>query len=35
MALNNTWGKRTSNFYGRNKENDDQSDTDDDEDEME
>ena len=32
MALNNTWGR---NFYGRNKQNDDVSDTSDDEDELE
>jgi hypothetical protein len=30
MALNNTWGQKKENFYGRNKGNDNESDTDDD-----
>jgi hypothetical protein len=35
MALNDTWGSKKQNFYGRNKEDDDISDTDDDQDEQE
>ena len=35
MALNNTWGKFKKNFYGRNKADDDVSDTSDDQDELE
>ena len=35
MALNNTWGKLKKNFYGRNKEDDEVSDTSDDQDELE
>ena len=30
MALNKTWGNKTASFYGRNKDNDDESDTSDD-----
>ena len=30
MALQQTWGTSRANFYGRNKENDDESDTSDD-----
>lgn len=35
LALNDTWGKKTANFYGRNKGNDNESDTSDDQDELE
>lgn len=30
IALNNTWGQKKANFYGRNKESDENSDTSDD-----
>jgi hypothetical protein len=32
--MNKTWGTKSSNFYGRNKKNDEESDTDDDQDEV-
>ena len=35
IALNNTWGQKKANFYGRNKESDENSDTSDDQDEEE
>lgn len=33
ISLNQTWGRKTQNFYGRNKESDEDSDSDDDQDE--
>jgi hypothetical protein len=34
-VLNNTWGSKTKSFYGRNKTDDNESDTSDDQDELE